>query len=193
MTAIEIINYFRTNLKRRLKRPNCGRYLPLWDDKQWIKRQVDIDLDYIIANEFVVFLYQTKDDTCCMENSEGKMLSNAIDKFLFLTYDFQGYFNILIKSKMYTTRAQIIKDIKQYRQTNIFSNKYITRIKLLEVFLDLNKKLNEWIYWKRTFIISFIKILLSEETYNAAEQHSPNYLTQLIYYIEKLFIRGLNC
>ena len=192
MTAIEVINYFRTNLKRRLKRPNCGRYLPLWDDKQWIKREVDIDLDYIVANEFVVFLYQTKDDTCCMENSEGKMLSNAIDKFLFLSYDFQGYFNILIKSKMYTTRAEIIEDISQYRRTNIFSNKYVTRLNFLEVFLDLNKKLNEWMYWKRQLIINFIKIILSKDSYAAAQKHSHDYLIQLISYIEKLFNKGIN-
>ena len=38
---MEMINYFRMNLKKKLHRPNCGRYLPLWDDKVWIKREVD--------------------------------------------------------------------------------------------------------------------------------------------------------
>ena len=176
MTATEVINYFRDNLRRKLKRANCGRYLPLWDDKCWVKREVDIDLDYIVANEFVVFLYQTREDMCCMQNPpQAKLFSNAIDKFLFLLFDFQGYFNILMKNKLYKTRAEIISDITRYRRTNIFSNKYVARIKLLEVFLDLNKKLNEWIYWKRTIIINFVKILLTSDSYNAAINHTPDY------------------
>lgn len=192
MNTIEIINYFRGNLRRKLKRANCGRYLPLWDDKDWVKREVDINLDYIVANEFVIFLYQTKEDLCCMEIANGKMFSNAIDKFLFLTYDFQGYFNILIRSKMYSTRAEIIKEITQYRRTNIFSNKFVTNLKLLEVFLDLNKKLNEWLYWKRRLIVTFVEIILTTKSYHLAKRHSQDYLMQLISYIEQLFDKGLN-
>ena len=189
--SAEIINYFRSNLKRKLKRANCLRYLPLWDDKVWVKREVDINLDYIAANEFIVFLYQTKEDMCCMEIPQAKMFSNAVDKFLFLLYDFQGYFNVLIHNKLYERRCEIIDDLQQYRQKNIFSKKYVARIKLLEVFLDLNKKLNEWIYWKRMVIVSFTKILLTPEHYMSAEKNTPDYLIQLISYVEQLFNKGL--
>ena len=37
-----VINYFRKNLREKLPRAMCGRFLPLWDDQKWIKHPTDI-------------------------------------------------------------------------------------------------------------------------------------------------------
>ena len=187
-----MINYFRTNLKKKVYRPNCGRFLPLWDDINWRKREVDINLDYINANDFIIFLYQTKQDMCCMELPQAKMFVNGIDKFLFILYDFQRYFNILVQTKLYKRKCEVIDDLLYYRNKGIYPQRFMTHINLIEIFLDLNKKLNDWIYWRKIIIHSFAKILLTPETYLCAQKQSPDYLNQLISYIEQLFNEGIN-
>ena len=187
-----MISYFRTNLKKKLHRPNCGRYLPLWDDKVWIKREVDINLDYINANDFIVFLYQTKQDMCCMEIPQAKMFTNGIDKFLFILYDFQRYLNVLIQTKLYQRKCQVIQDLLQYRKTHIYPKRFLTCINLIEIFLDINKKLDDWVYWRKIIIHSFTKILLTPESYISAQRHSPDYFNQLMSYIEQIFNEGIS-
>ena len=54
------INYFRNELRKKLPRAICGRFLPLWDDIMWIKRQTDINLNYIQANDFLFFYTKPK-------------------------------------------------------------------------------------------------------------------------------------
>ena len=66
-----------------MRRPRCGRFLSLWDEKIWINNVTNIHLDYIKSNDFLLFLYQTKHDLCCVENANAQNLKNAIDKFFY--------------------------------------------------------------------------------------------------------------
>ena len=186
------INYFRNVLRSRLQRAVCGRFLPLWDDKNWTKRETDIDLDYVQANDFLVFLYQTKIDICCHNDITAQCLSNAIDKFFFLMFDFQSYFNVLINAKYYNNRVEIVKDALKYKTANIIPRKLISNIKYLELFMDLNKKIDEWDFWRRQVIINFVKVSLGRDTYESSQNNDEEYLRKFISNVEKLFYIGLN-
>ena len=85
----KIIKYFRDNLRKKLKRPYCGRFLSLWDDENWKKYELDIPYN---SNEFLVFFYQIKNDLCCIQDTNGRMLHNAIDKFFLSVIRFRYIF-----------------------------------------------------------------------------------------------------
>ena len=48
----ETIKYFKSNLKKKLRRPRCGRFLSLWDKKIWKNNVNNIHLDNIKSNDF---------------------------------------------------------------------------------------------------------------------------------------------
>ena len=98
----------------------------------------------------------------------------------YLYYDFQRYFNVLIQTKLYNRKCEVINDLLHYRNKGIYPKRFITCINLIEVFLDLNKKLDDWIFWRKIIIHSFTKILLTPECYISAQKHSPDYFKQLI-------------
>ena len=188
----QTINYFRNELRNKLQRAFCGRFLPLWDDETWIKRKTDINLDYIEANDFLVFLYQTKKDICCHIDVNAQCLSNAIDKFFFLMFDFQSYFEVLIKTNCYNNRTDILKNILKYKKNNILPKKIIGTIKYLELFIDLSKKIDEWDFWRRQIIANFIKIILGSINYERAQENDAENLLKLINNVETIFFNGLN-
>ena len=188
----QTINYFRNELRNKLQRAFCGRFLPLWDDETWIKRKTDINLDYIEANDFLVFLYQTKKDICCHTDIRAQCLSNAIDKFFFTMFDFQSYFDILLKTEHYNDRLEIVNDIIKYKQKQTVPNKLISLTWHLEIFIDLSKKINEWHYWRKEIIRNFTKIVLGEQNYKGIEEDDIENLHKLLYNIELLFFKGLN-
>ena len=185
----EIIKYFKNNLKRKLKRPNCGRYLSLWDDRKWEKNITNIP--YINSNNFLVFLYQTKHDLCCIEDINGRTLYNAIDKFFYLLFDFETFFNIFISNNIYQNRIEIMNDIINFNQFNCLPYKLYGKYKYLELFQDLSKRINEWNYWKRTIVITFTKILLTNFSYEYAQRNALNFLQELISNVQKILDRGL--
>ena len=186
-----VINYFRSNL-RKLSRATCGRFLPLWDDQEWIKRPTDINLGYIQANDFLVFLYQTKKDICCHTDIRAQCLSNAIDKFFFTMFDFQSYFDILLKTEHYNDRLEIVNDVEKFKEKKNVPNKLIGNIYHLEIFIDLSKKMDEWNYWRKEIIKNFTKIVLGETNYKGIEKDDAENLYKLLYNIELLFFKGLN-
>ena len=185
------INYFRNELRTKLPRAICGRFLPLWDDIVWIKRQTDINLHYIKANDFLVFLYQTKKDICCHNDINAQCLSNAIDKFFFLMFDFQSYFTALIETKKCNNQPEIVKDILKYKKTCIIPTKLISVLKQMELFVDLSKKVTEWDYWRKQVILNFVKIVLGNN-FKTIEKDDLENLEKLINHIEDLFYRGIN-
>ena len=187
-----VINYFRKNLREKLPRAICGRFLPLWDDQEWIKRPTDINLGYIEANDFLVFLYQTKKDICCHKDIRAQCLSNAIDKFFFIMFDFQSYFDILLKTEHYNNRLEIVNDIIKYKEKQTVPNKLISLTWHLEIFIDLSKRMNEWNYWRKQIIGNFTKIVLGENNYMDIEKDDTENLNKLLYNIELLFFKGLN-
>lgn len=187
-----IIAYFRTNLKNKLPRPMCGRFLPLWDETKWVKRPTEISLNYIEANEFLVFLFQTKKDTCCHTDVAAQSLTNAIDKFFFLMFDFQSFFNVFIQNKLYKHRLEVLQDIYEYKTKNIVPRKLFTNTKFLELFIDLSKRIGEWDFWRRQVIINFVKIFLGKDVYNSWCQSNTDYLQKYINNVEQLFFVGLN-
>ena len=188
----EIISYFRKNLRKGLPRAMCGRFLPLWDDSRWVKRPTEICLDYIEANDFLVFLFQTKKDICCHTDVAAQCLTNATDKFFFLMFDFQSYFDIFIKNKCYQHRLEVLNDVYNYKTRGIIPSKLIGVTKYLELFIDLSKKINEWDFWRRQVIINFVKIFLGKDVYNSACQSDMKYLQKFISNVEEYFFCGLN-
>ena len=186
-----VINYFRKNLREKLPRALCGRFLPLWDDEKWIKHPTDINLDYINANDFLVFLYQTKKDTCCHIDIRAQALSNAIDKFFFTMFDFQSYFDILLKTEYYNNLVEIVNDIEKFKENKKIPTKLISNIYYLEIFIDLSKKMDEWNFWQKDIIRNFCKIVLGEQNYNGIEKNDAANLIKLLYNIEILFFKGL--
>ena len=187
-----VINYFRKNLREKLPRAMCGRFLPLWDDQKWIKHPTDINLEYINANNFLVFLYQTKKDICCHTDIRAQGLSNAIDKFFFVMFDFQSYFDILLKTKHYNNQLEILNDVEKFKENKKIPNKLISNIYHLEIFIDLSKKMDEWNYWRKMIIRNFTKIVLGEQNYMGIEKDDAENLEKLLYNIELLFFKGLN-
>ena len=185
----EIIEYFKNNLKRKLKRPNCGRYLSLWDDRKWEKNITNIA--YINSNDFLVFLYQTKHDLCCIEDINGQTLYNAIDKFFYLIFNFETYFSIFILNKIYKDRTEILNDIINFNQFNCLLYRLYGKYRYIDLFQDLVKKINEWNYWKRLIIITYTKIILTDYSYEYAQRNASNFLQELINNIEKVFHKGL--
>ena len=138
--TIEIIKYFKNGLKKKLKRPNCGRYLSLWDDRQWKKNINNINIAYINSNDFLIFLYQTKFDLSCIQDNNGQTLYNAIDKFFYILFDFENYFNVFISNNLYKNRAEILNDIINFSQFNCTSYRFYGKCRYLELFQDLVKK-----------------------------------------------------
>ena len=183
----KIIKYFKDNLRKKLKRPNCGRYLPLWDDKQW--RNNGINIPSINSNDFLVFFYQTKSDLCCIQNNNGQILSNAIDKFFYVLFDLETYFNIFIANNIYQSRAEILNDIIKVVQFKCAPPRLNYNYR--EIFNDLVKRTNEWNYWKRLIIVAFTKILLTEFSYDYAQRNASDFLQELINNVEQLFHKGM--
>ena len=188
----EIIKYFRSDLKKKLKRPNCGRFLSLWDDKIWRNHIKNIELDYIKSNDFLLFLYQTKHDLCCVEDNNAQNLSNAIDKFFYLIFEFERYYNIFIFNKMYRNRLEIIDAVIYFHQYNSFPEKLRYQYRYIELFKDLIKKIDEWNHWKRLIIINYTKIILTDFSYQYAQKVASNFLQELVNNIEKVFNKGLD-
>ena len=192
MVKKEIIKYFKNGLKRKLQRPNCGWHLSLWDDRQWKKNITNINIAYFNSNDFLLFLYQTKYDLCCIEDTNGQVLHNAIDKFFYVMFDFETYFNIFLSNNIYKNRVEIINDIINFNQFNSLPYRLYGKFRYLELFQDLVKRTNEWNYWKRVIIITFTKIILTDFSYEYAQRDAPDFLEELINNIEKVFHEGLN-
>ena len=187
----EIIKYFKSGLKKKLRRPNCGRFLSLWDDRIWTNHIPDTVLDYIKSNDFLLFLYQTKYDLCCIQDNNGQNLSNAIDKFFYLLTEFETYFNIFISNNIYANREEIINAVINFHQYNYIPYRLSFQYRYIELFRDLIKKIDEWNYWKRIVIITYTKIILTDDSYQYAQIHASNFLQDLINNIEKVFDKGL--
>ena len=135
----KIIKYFKYGLRKKLKRPNCGRYLSLWDDKRWNRNKSFSNISYVNSNEFLYFLYQTKHDLCCVNDNNGQIIYNAIDKFFYLLFDFESYFNVFISNNIYKDRTEIINDIINFNQFNCLPYRLHNKYKFVELFRDLVK------------------------------------------------------
>ena len=187
----EIMKYFKNNLKKKLRRPRCGRFLSLWDEKIWKNDAIDIQLDYIKSNDFLLFLYQTKHDLSCVQNVNAQSLSNAIDKFFYLIYEFERYYIIFISRNLYKNRTKIIDDVIRFYHFNSFPQKILYQYRYLDLFKDLIKKIDEWEYWKRNIIISYTKILITDFSYEYAQKVAADNLRLLINNIQEVFNKGL--
>ena len=174
-----------------MNRPSCGRYLPLWDDQNWVKREIDINLDYIGQNDFLVFLYQTKRGICCLEDTNVLMLNNAIDKFLYLLFDFESYFRALLAMEIFTSRCQVVDEIIKFKQTSHQPKELFNKQKASIVFHDLVKRTDEWNYWKNVLIQSFLKIILGT-TYQNALKHDLDFLYKITQNADQIFTLAMN-
>ena len=190
----KIIKYFRDGLRQKLNRPNCGRFLSLWDDTTWKSHilKSNVKIDYVKSNEFLLFLYQTKHDLCCVVDDTAQTLSYAIDKFFYLIFEFETYYNIFIFNKMYKNRMEIVNDVIKFLVNNYIPEKLCYQYRYIELFKDLIKKIDEWNHWKKIIIINYAKIILTSYNYQYADEVANNILQELIKNIEKLFNKGLD-
>lgn len=190
----QVLKYFRNGLRKRLERPNCGRYLPLWDDEKWKNYVTNINIPYIATNDFLIFLYQTKYDISCIQDENGQVLFNALDKFFYIMFEFETYFNVFLFNNIYENRMRILEDVIKYVQFNAVPAIFFDRLKLkyFELFVDLVKKTNEWNYWIRIIVVTYAKITLTKETYENAERNESDFLRNLISNIQEIFFRGVN-
>ena len=187
----EIIKYFRLGLRKKLKRPNCGRFLSLWDDRKWKNHVENISLDYIKSNGFLLFLYQTKHDLCCVNDKNAQNLQNAIDKFFYLLFEFERYYNVFISNNIYENKIEIIDAIRNFYNYNYFPQRLKNQCRYIELFKDLIKRIAEWNYWKRVIIINYTKIILTDFSYQYAQEVAQEFLRELIINIEKVFDKGI--
>ena len=187
----EIIKYFRLGLRKKLKRPNCGRFLSFWDDRKWKNHVENISLDYIKSNGFLLFLYQTKHDLCCVNDKNAQNLQNAIDKFFYLLFEFERYYNVFISNNIYENKIEIIDAIRNFYNYNYFPQRLKNQCRYIELFKDLIKRIAEWNYWKRVIIINYTKIILTDFSYQYAQEVAQEFLRELIINIEKVFDKGI--
>ena len=174
-----------------MKRPNCGRFLSLWDDRKWKNHVENISLDYIKSNEFLLFLYQTKHDLCCVNDKNAQNLQNAIDKFFYLLFEFERYYNVFISNNIYENKIEIIDAIRNFYNYNYFPQRLKNQCRYIELFKDLIKRIAKWNYWKRLIIINYTKIILTDFSYQYAQQVAQEFLRELIINIEKVFDKGI--
>ena len=107
-------------------------------------------------------------------------------------FEFEIYFNVFISNNIYKDRPEIINDIINFIQFNSLPYRLYNKCRYLELFQDLVKKTNEWNYWKRSIIISYTKIILTDFSYEYAQRNESNFLQELINNIEEVFHKGLN-
>ena len=175
-----------------MKRPSCGRFLSIWDEKVWVNRVDNMQLEYVRSNKFLLFLYQIKHELSCVEEINAQYLHNAIDKMFYLIFEHERYYSMFMSGKLYSSRLEIINDVAHFYHFNSFPQKIQKHYRYVELFKDLVKKIDEWAYWKRHAVISFSKIVLSEFSYEYALKVAPNDLQNLVNSVEKFFDKGLN-
>ena len=191
MSLGEIIDYFRNELRNKLKRPNCGRKLQLWDQECFFKS--NICGHFIInANDFLYFWYQTSFELCCVMDTRAVNLKNALDKYFYFLLDFENYFSIFISKKTFSTRKSIMDAVIDF---NLDKNNLRSKVKrnrqIEDLFKEFVNRVNEWKYWKKIIIKEFLKINIGEEAFKLAQQNSINALVELLQNTEKLFDKGI--
>ena len=107
-------------------------------------------------------------------------------------FDFQAYFDILLKTKHYNDKVEIVNDVSKFKKNKKIPDKLISNIYQLELFIDLSKKMDEWSYWRVMIIRNFTKIILGEQNYMGIEKDDAENLNKLLNHIELLFFKGLN-
>ena len=192
MSLGQIIDYFRNELKNKLKRPNCHKMLTLWDQNYWLKSN-NIHAHFLIhSNDFLQFWYRTCFELCCVNDVKAIVLKNALDKYFYFLLDFENYFSIFISRKTFTTRKQIMAAVIEY---NLDKNRIRSKIKrnkqLEDLFKEFVNRVNEWNYWKKVILVQFIKINIGEVAYEAAQKNSINALVELMKNTEKLWDKGI--
>ena len=192
MSLGQIIDYFRDELRNKLKRPNCQKTLTLWDQIYWLKSN-NIHAHFLInSNDFLQFWYRTCYELCCVMDSRAIMLKNALDKYFYFLLDFENYFTIFISRKTFTTRKEIMDAVIEYNLDKKKLKSKLKRNKQLEdLFKEFVNRVNEWNYWKKVILTEFIKINIGEQAYESAKRNSLEGLANLLQNTEKLWDRGI--
>ena len=192
MSLGQIIDYFRDELRKKLKRPNCQKILTLWDQVYQLKSN-NIHAHFLInSNDFLQFWYRTCYELCCVNDSRAILLKNALDKYFYFLLDFENYFNIFISRKTFATRQDIMYAVIEYNLDKKKLKSKLRRNKELEdLFKEFVNRVNEWNYWKKVILVEFIKINIGEQAYESAKKNSLEGLTNLLQNTEALWDRGI--
>ena len=191
MSLGQIIDYFRNILRNKLLRPNCQKYLTLWDHNCWIKAN-NMHAHFIInSNDFLQFWFRTCYELCCVNDIRAIILKNALDKYFYFLLDFENYFTVFIERKVFTKRQDVMQAVVNYNLDKRLKSKLRRNNSLLDLFKEFVNRVNEWNYWKKIIVIQIIKINIGDEAFQAAQVTSIQGLVELIENTEKVRDRGI--
>ena len=191
MSVGQIIDYFRNELKEKLKRPACRKRLMLWDEEHFSKK--NLSCHYLInSNDFLYFWYQTSFDLCCVNNMDALNLKCVLDRYFYFLLDFENYFSIFLSHRVFATRKGVMDAVIDYNlDNNNIRAKVRRNKKIRQLFIDFVNRVNEWNYWKKNLLMHFIKINLGKGIYEQAQKNSIQKLVELVKNTEKIFDKGI--
>ena len=192
MSIGQIIDYFRDELRKKLQRPTCQKLLTLWDQVYWLKSN-NIHTHFLInTNDFLQFWYRTCYELCCVQDIRAIILKNALDKYFYFLLDFENYFCTFIERKIFTKRNDIMIAVVNYNLDKKNLKSKLRRNKeLQDLFKELVNRVNEWNYWKKVIIVTFVKINIGEAAYEKAREDSPDGLVKLLENTEEIWDKGI--
>ena len=169
-----------------------SKNLTLWDHNCWVKAN-HVGLHCIInSNDFLQFWYRTCHELCCVNDIRAVELKNALDKYFYFLLDFENYFTVFMQRRIFRNRTEIMQAIVDYNlDKNILKSKIRRNNSLKDLFKELVNRVNEWNYWKKVIITTFIRISIGDSSFQAAKQNNLEGLSQLLKNTEEVWDRGI--
>ena len=192
MSLGQIIDYFRNELRNKLLRPSCQKNLTLWDHSCWIKSGGSYQQAVLNNNDFLQFWYRTCYELCCVEDVRAIELKNALDKYFYFLLDFENYFRAFIERKIFKRRTDAMQAVVDYNlDQNNLKSKIRRNNSIKDFFKEFVGRVNEWNYWKKVILTSFIRINIGEASFLASQRNNLPGLVQLLKNTEAIWDRGI--
>ena len=192
MSLGQIIDYFRNELRNKLLRPSCQKNLTLWDHSCWIKSSGSYPQAVLNNNDFLQFWYRTCYELCCVNDVRAIELKNALDKYFYFLLDFENYFSVFIKQKIFKNRTDIMEAVVNYNlDKNNLKSKVRRNNSVKDLFKELVSRVNEWNYWKKVILTNFIRINIGEASFKQSQHYNLPGLVQLLKNTEAIWDRGI--
>ena len=119
-------------------------------------------------------------------------LKNALDKYFYFLLDFENYFKVFIERKIFKKRLDIMQAVVDYNlDQNNLKSKIRRNNSVKDLFKELVGRVNEWNYWKKVIVTSFIRINIGEASFKVSQQNNLSGLVQLLKNTEAIWDRGI--